>query len=42
MSSNNGDKLPAEGAVTPVMLALGLPDHGPSGRFFRDEVEVEW
>ena len=42
MTSQNGFKSAEEGAKTPVLLALGLPDDGPSGRFFFEEKEVDW
>jgi len=42
MTSNLGYKTASEGAETPVMLAVGLPDNGPSGGFFENMRESEW
>jgi carbonyl reductase 1 len=41
MSKGNGTKTPDQGAMTPVLLALG--DEGKkSGTFWRDEREIKW
>ena len=40
MSRGNGTKTPDEGAQTPVMLAL--QDVKKTGRFWQDEMEIEW
>ena len=41
MSKGNGTKTVDEGAVTPVLLALGEID-GKTGEFWMDEKIVEW
>lgn len=41
MGGANADRSVAEGAETPVWLAM-LPEDGPTGGFFRDKVMVAW
>jgi NAD(P)-dependent dehydrogenase (short-subunit alcohol dehydrogenase family) len=41
MGGSGAPRSPAEGARTPVWLAM-LPDDGPSGGYFEDEREVLW
>lgn len=41
MGGRNASRSPAEGAETPVWLAL-LPEGGPQGGFFRDEAPASW
>lgn len=41
MGGSSAPRSPAEGAKTPVWLAL-LPPGGPSGGFFRDERPIDW
>ncbi|CAM9955576.1 unnamed protein product [Discosporangium mesarthrocarpum] len=41
MTSGMGPRPPEVGARTPFMLTQ-LPDGGPTGLFYRDEMEMEW
>lgn len=41
MGGPGAPRSPEEGAKTPAWLAL-LPDGGPSGRLFRDQLPVDW
>ncbi len=41
MGGENAPRTPEEGADTIIWLAT-LPESGPSGRFFRDRVEISW
>jgi len=41
MNQHQGPRTVAQGAATPVRLAL-LPDDGPTGGFFNDEGVVPW
>ena len=41
MTKGNGTKTVDEGAVTPVLLALG-EIRGKTGGFWRDEQSIEW
>lgn len=41
MSSHRGSRTAEHGARTPTFLAM-LPDGGPSGKFFSDDIEIEW
>lgn len=42
MSSRKGTRSAEQGARTPAMLALSVAADGPTGKFFADEVEIEW
>lgn len=37
-----GPRSAEHGARTPAMLALSLPDGGPSGLFYKDERPATW
>lgn len=42
MTSHKGLRSAEQGALTPVMLALQEDSNGPTGKFFSDNVEIEW